>query len=775
MERRETPTIPRPPPEGEGVLSSDPVRQGDPEGVNHVDPFRDEVLVDNLPPNVRQVEDREGSIHLEPHRKRIMREEAPACDHRVASPWQKRKSADQGVLSWFSRENEALRSSTRMVAFPFTDEILNASNSKKFSMPIFILFDKTTDLVDYIYHIQLKMGLNTNNNPLMCKCFLTSLAGPALNWFKNLAQGSIASFQDLCDKFISQYYGNKRPAKDVSSLFTMKQHEDERLQAFLTRFNLVKSMVIECHPSTTVQTFKLAMNRGTPFHTSLVVNTLKIMDKLNKRADGFVRLEEEERDQTKHCAFHSDFGHQTNEYRNLRRQVEMLIAKGEFTGYVQGPVQEQNRSAEQIKRNQRLNHHSTQPVRIINVPHEDPLVISLTVAECLVRRVLIDPGSSANVMPRKKNRKWRVCIDFTNLNKACPKDSFPLLRIGQMVDATTGYERLTFLDAYSGYNQIPMELIDEDKASFVTERGTYCYKVMPFGLKNAGATYQRLINKIFKSQMGGTVEAYIDDMVVKSKKKDNHLEHLQDVFDVLRKYRIKLNPTKYSFGVSSGQFLGYMVNHRGIEASPAQVEALIRNAEPKTIKEVQPERLHAKPSGSICSRPNEKLFLYLGVSSIATSAVLIRCKDGKQFPVFYVSKTMVELEKRYSKVERVILLLVNAKRKLKHYFESHPIVVLTTFPIRMILHKPDLSGRMTKWAIELSSFDITYEPRTAIKGIGIKLHTPEGTTLSQAIRLEFNATNNEAEYEALLAGLKLAKELKIKNLIAYSDSQLIVR
>ncbi|XP_059629753.1 uncharacterized protein LOC132272669 [Cornus florida] len=132
------------------------------------------------------------------------------------------------------------------------------------------------------------MALNTNNDHLMCNCFPTSLARPALNWFKNLAQGSIASFQDLCDKFISQYYGNKRLAKDVSSLFTMRHHEDERLQAFLTRFNLIKSMVIEC------QAFKLVINRGTPFHTSLVVNTPKTIDEPNERADGFVRLEEEE-------------------------------------------------------------------------------------------------------------------------------------------------------------------------------------------------------------------------------------------------------------------------------------------------------------------------------------------------------------------------------------------------------------------------------------------------------------------------------------------------
>ncbi|XP_059650257.1 uncharacterized protein LOC132296026 [Cornus florida] len=167
------------------------------------------------------------------------------------------------------------------------------------------------------------------------------------------------------------------------------------------------------------------------------------------------------------------------------------------------------------------------------------------------------------------------------------EDNFTLPMIDQMVDATTGYERLTFLDAYSGYNQIPMDQIDEEKTSFVTERGTYCYKVMPFGLKNVGATYQMLISKIFKSQMGRIVEACIDDMVVKSKKKNDHLEHLQDVFGVLRKYEMKFNPTKCSFGVSSGQFFGYVVNYRGIEASPTQAEALIRNAGPKTIKEVQ--------------------------------------------------------------------------------------------------------------------------------------------------------------------------------------------
>ena len=101
-------------------------------------------------------------------------------------------------------------------------------------------------------------------------------------------------------------------------------------------------------------------------------------------------------------------------------------------------------------------------------------------------------------MLKKSNEKWRMCVDFTDLNKACPKDSFPLPRIDALVDSTSGNELLSFMDAFSGYNQILMHLKDQEKTSFITDRGLYCYKVMPFGLNNAGATYQRLVNKMFQ-------------------------------------------------------------------------------------------------------------------------------------------------------------------------------------------------------------------------------------------------------------------------------------
>ena len=138
------------------------------------------------------------------------------------------------------------------------------------------------------------------------------------------------------------------------------------------------------------------------------------------------------------------------------------------------------------------------------------------------------------------------------MNKACPKDSFPVPKIDQMIDATAGFDRPNFLDAYSGYNQIILVEEDQEKTVFVTERGIYCFMVMPFKLKNIGTTYQRLMNKIFKDLIGKIVEVYIDDMCVKSKQKESHIEQLTRVFVVLRKFRMKLNPTKRALGVSSG-------------------------------------------------------------------------------------------------------------------------------------------------------------------------------------------------------------------------------
>ena len=175
---------------------------------------------------------------------------------------------------------------------------------------------------------------------------------------------------------------------------------------------------------------------------------------------------------------------------------------------------------------------------------------------------------------KKKSGKWRVCVDFMDLNKVCPKDPFPMPKIDQLVDATVGHHRMSFLDAFQGYHQIPLALDDQEKTAFVTPVGNYHYKVMSFGLKNVGSTYQRMMTRIFESQLGKNIEIYIDDMVVKSKVVSEHLGDLGNIFEVLRKYKLRLNASNCLFGVGLGKFLGYMVTHRGIEFNPDQIKAI---------------------------------------------------------------------------------------------------------------------------------------------------------------------------------------------------------
>ena len=126
----------------------------------------------------------------------------------------------------------------------------------------------------------------------------------------------------------------------------------------------------------------------------------------------------------------------------------------------------------------------------------------------------------------KKNNKWHECVNYSNLNDACPKDTFPLPQIDKIMDTTASHQLLSFLDAYAGYNKILMYPPDSEHTTFITLTGMYCYNAMPFGFKNAGATYQRMMSRIFESLLGNTMEVYIDNMLVKSKLRENHLAHL---------------------------------------------------------------------------------------------------------------------------------------------------------------------------------------------------------------------------------------------------------
>jgi len=165
------------------------------------------------------------------------------------------------------------------------------------------------------------------------------------------------------------------------------------------------------------------------------------------------------------------------------------------------------------------------------------------------------PDWVINIIPvLKKNEKNRVCIDFRDLNIACPKDKFSLPITDVMIDNTCGFKRMSFMDDFLGYNQIKMYPDDETHTSFWTPLGVFCYTVMPFDLKNAGATYQRAMSTFFHDHLRKTVECYVDDIAIKSRDKKDHLHDLRMMFDPMRAHQLKMNLTKFFLGVSSGKF-----------------------------------------------------------------------------------------------------------------------------------------------------------------------------------------------------------------------------
>jgi hypothetical protein len=191
------------------------------------------------------------------------------------------------------------------------------------------------------------------------------------------------------------------------------------------------------------------------------------------------------------------------------------------------------------------------------------------------------------ILVKKKNGKWRMCVDYTSLNKACPKVPFPLPRIDQIIDSTAGCELICFLDAFPGYHQIKMKEFDQLATSFITPFRMFCYVTMSFGLRNAGVTYQRCMLHVFGDHIGRTVEAYVDDIVMKTRKADDLVSDLRVAFNCLRANGVKLNPEKCVFGVPRGMLLGYIVSQRGIEPNLEKFTALERMGPIRDLKGVQ--------------------------------------------------------------------------------------------------------------------------------------------------------------------------------------------
>ncbi|XP_075665595.1 uncharacterized protein LOC142635294 [Castanea sativa] len=304
------------------------------------------------------------------------------------------------------------------------------------------------------------------------------------------------------------------------------------------------------------------------------------------------------------------------------------------------------------------------------------------------------------------------------------------------------------------------------------------------------------MTKMFRDKIGSIVEVYIDDMVEKSQENQRHINDLTECggWKVSRAY-------DYSSGDGSEPRLDKC--HQVAQTTK----------QPKGCARVNLDDNSIEP---FCFKVGEDLYMYLAVSVHAMSAVLLKDQEGRQRPIYYVNKRLVDAKTRYLLLEKLALVLVHATRKLSHYFQAHMVYVLTEYPLQSLLKRSDFTGRIAKWRTKLRSFDIRYKPRSSIKGqvlvdfvakftpyegslyevynmvvrpwnvfvdstsnargagIGIILVSLEGVKLEHFLRLGFRASNNEAEYKALIVGFKATHNLEVADVEVYSGSRLVV-
>ncbi|GKB39178.1 reverse transcriptase domain-containing protein [Tanacetum coccineum] len=339
---------------------------------------------------------------------------------------------------------------------------------------------------------------------------------------------------------------------------------------------------------------------------------------------------------------------------------------------------------------------------------------------------------------------------------------------------------------------------DEEKTAFITSQGIFCYSKMPFGLKNAGATCQRLVDKAFQKQIGRNLEVYVDDLVIKSRTEQEVIRDIKETFKTLREINMKLNPKKCTFGMRECMFLRYKVNDDGLKVCPDKVEAVLSLPSPKCLKDVQ--RLNGKLASlnrfmsksakkslpffktlKKCTKKNdfqwtaklpmltepkekEELLIYLTAAKESISAVLMTEKDGKQVPIYFVSRALQGPKINYTPIEKLKLALEDCSNGALSY-KNMTSTIDQEHGSSCIDDEEELPDLWILFTNGSSCIDGS--------GADLILTNPEGMEFTYALRFRFDATNNEAEYEALIAGLRIVEQMGVKNIQANVDSRLM--
>jgi hypothetical protein len=400
----------------------------------------------------------------------------------------------------------------------------------------------------------------------------------------------------------------------------------------------------------------------------------------------------------------------------------------------------------------------------------------------------------ANLVPvRKKNGEIRLCVDFRNLNKCSKKDNYPFPKMEHILQRVSGASVMSFIDGFSGYNQISVHPDDREKTAFTTPWGTFMYAKIPFGIMNVGATFQRAMDIAFVGEKDKFVLIYLDDLTVFSHSHKEHLQHLRKTFLKCRRYGISLNPKKSQFALKEGKLLGHIVTAEGVKIDPARVEAIQKISIPRSKKDIQSflgkinfirifipnfAELIKHITGmlrkdsevkwhdatrdsfeaikkSLMSAPTlinpdycKYFYIFSFASNDTIATVLLQRNDqGHEQPVAFFSKTLRDVEVKYDPIEKQAYALIKSLKAFRIYIlHAKVIAYVPSSSVRDVLIQPDIDGKRAKWISKLIEFDIDIKPTKLIKGQGLaKLLAEENCEVLGINFININAEDAQSE------------------------------
>ncbi|GAU41791.1 hypothetical protein TSUD_379290 [Trifolium subterraneum] len=651
-------------------------------------------------------------------------------------------------------------------------------------------YDGTTDPDEHVQSVETALDYRNLRGSIKCKLFPLSLVRGASTWWRNLPPGSIDSWEELCRTFTAYFTTSRQHPKTVANLKAIIQGPEESLRSYIERERSSKKLLesSKYKPSTHSlnwpnDTSNGRISKRPPRSEGQEISKSVDLPRREKNAEEMRRKEKVEKserlnhqksqftyhtplnaprdtilseissadfksagvrfpkqlpakpnlDKKKFCRFHKSYGHVRYDCVHLKDEIKILIQKGYARQYMDG----QQRTAN-------------------NAPRQNQLAV--------------DPAS-----PEQHEKE---APDYLAAHLDGSWENFP----GALVISGGGFNPITI-------GSIKRKFDELEKTSLVGE------------IKITEVKESSVPLAFYREEVPGGSPNFQIPLLVRAKMAN---------FD----FNMRFNPEKCTFGVKAGKFLSFYLTERGIEANPDKCRAFFDYPTPKSKKSIQTlngmltsmarfvakSAQHALPlfkllrkettfewteecekalqhlkralsEPPVLTRPveGEKLYLYLAVALEAISAVLIRENEQGQKSVYFVSRALQGPELRYLQIEKIALAVIMAARKLRYYFLAHSIVIRTDQPIKQLLARPDMVGRMLKWSLELAEFDISFER----SGAGIILENGDGVLIEVSLRLSFPTTNNQAEYEAFLAGLRLAVDKGAEEIKIFTDSQLV--